>query len=84
LRHRWKTPFAEVDLVLRSPEGFMCLVEVKTLGNWDHFGHRVSARQRLRLKRAQAWLAEKQNGCLLMLAVVMGEHEVLVFDDVFS
>lgn len=53
---RLKTPFAEVDLLVRSPEGALILVEVKSSdwprGEWAGF----SQGQKRRLERARRWI----------------------------
>ncbi len=78
-----RTPWAEIDLVLRAPKGVLALVEVKSVKHSDFFVNRISKRQRIRLLRAHSVFAEKEGYCLLMLAIVNECDEVLVFDDVF-
>lgn len=50
-----RTPFAEVDLVVRAPTGVIYLVEVKSS---VHFLEQSFGRQKRRLARAQAYLAD--------------------------
>lgn len=56
MAERLKTPFAEVDLLVRSPEGALILVEVKSSdwprGEWAGF----SQGQKRRLERARRWI----------------------------
>lgn len=84
MAHRYLTPFAEIDLLMKSPAGEICLIEVKSILSWDRLSCRMSRRQKLRLRRALCYLAEKHEKCLLLLAVVGSDGEVLVFDDVFG
>lgn len=75
LAQNLRTPCAEIDLVLRDPDGLWVLVEVKARGSgaWlsgeDHLG----AKQRLRLLRAAEWLSRHAGQaaiCRLDLALV--------------
>jgi Holliday junction resolvase-like predicted endonuclease len=77
---RWKTPFAELDLVFRK-ENEIYAVEVKSLGRLDFGPVRVSARQRQRLFRAREWL-ESQYGCgvALAFAYVLPDKEILLLN----
>lgn len=78
-----KTPWAEIDLVLRSPHGVIALIEVKSIQSWDFVKDRVSQRQKAKLIQAHRYFSEQEGSCLIMLALVNHNDEVLVFDDVF-
>jgi Holliday junction resolvase-like predicted endonuclease len=54
LHSRWKTPFAEVDLVAQKNKKYY-FFEVKTLLSMDYKPQRISKKQRLRLERAYQW-----------------------------
>ena len=57
IRNRWKTPYAELDLVFLNPlKTRFCIVEVKTNGSSETLDYRLSAGQRLRIQRASLWL----------------------------
>lgn len=58
LRHRWQTPFGELDFLVKTPKGFVGL-EVKTLRKKDRVDHRVSRSQLKRLSRIHCFLSEK-------------------------
>jgi Holliday junction resolvase-like predicted endonuclease len=83
LRRRWKTPFAELDLFLKSPEGTWVIVEVKSLPSTDYVESRLGRKQKMRLKRAFLWLTEKQGHGELHLALV-SPAELLVFTEIFD
>ncbi len=84
LRRRWKSPFAEIDLVLRSPEGFVHLVEVKSLPSDQYLHLRVTEAQRRRLRRCWQWCLERNPKTLLELAVVSQQGVVRIFPDFFG
>ncbi|MGB0952166.1 MAG: YraN family protein [Planctomycetota bacterium] len=70
-----RTPYAEVDLVLREPRGAYVLVEVKARGTgaWLSGEDQLGAKQRLRLLRAALWIGQQagqQEPCRLDLALV--------------
>jgi putative endonuclease len=84
LHQRLKTPFAEVDLVLRSPRGELTLVEVKSVTSFDFLHVRLTGRQKFRLRRALIWSLEKDPTARLELAVVSQQGDVLIFKDIFD
>ena len=58
IRRRWRTPFAELDLVLATPDGKILIVEVKT-SDWPEGALAGLSRQQWgRLLRAREWLAD--------------------------
>ena len=81
---RVKTPFAEVDLVLKSPQDEIVLVEVKSLSSFDFLAERISKTQKQRLIRAHRYFLTKHDRVRLELAVVSHEGELLIFDEVFG
>ena len=62
LAQNLRTPYAEVDLVLFTPQRDLVVVEVKArkLGSWVHDEDCLRPRQRLRLFRAAEWLLQRQ------------------------
>lgn len=58
LKHRLKTPFAEVDLLLQSKNGDVVLVEVKSANVEDFQIFRITPKQKKRLERALIFLSE--------------------------
>jgi Holliday junction resolvase-like predicted endonuclease len=83
-RRRWKTPFAEVDLLLRTPDQAWVLVEVKSVSSFEYLHIRLGAKQKRRLQRALLFCLEKVPGCRLELAVVSQQGDVLIFNDIFG
>ncbi|MBK7892692.1 MAG: YraN family protein [Bdellovibrionales bacterium] len=60
LERRWRTPFAELDLVFAAPDGELLIVEVKSSDWPEGMLAGLSRRQRVRLLRAREWLAERE------------------------
>ena len=88
-KRRWKSPFAEIDLVLLSPDKIIYLVEVKSVSSFDFLSHRLSHKQKRRLQRAHLYACElwgeKMNRLVaLELAVVSQQGQVLIIDNVFG
>lgn len=84
IEQRFKTPFAEIDLVLRSPEQEIVLVEVKSLSSFDFLNERVSKSQKQRLLRAFRYFLGEHDRVRLELAVVSHAGELLIFDNLFG
>jgi Holliday junction resolvase-like predicted endonuclease len=82
LRHRYQSPFGEVDLLLRLPTGELLMIEVKSLSNDDHIAGRLSGRQKQRLRRAFQWLSESHFPVLFWLIFVETNGTVTIMDDV--
>lgn len=81
-KERFRTPFAEIDIVFRHPQKNSVLVEVKTVNSFEFLEHRLRSSQRQRLQRAQLYLSHLWGESLeLHLAFVSSDGEVLVFDD---
>lgn len=49
---RIRTAAGEIDLIVRSPDGMMCFVEVKARARYDRAAEAISAYQRARIVRA--------------------------------
>ena len=87
LKQRWKTPFAEVDLFFRSPDGHWVMVEVKSLPSTEYLSQRLTRKQKMRLKRAFLWAIERWGAGEMHLAMVCGppsRREVLIFTEIFD
>ena len=84
LRRRWRSPFAEVDLVLRDAKGALLLVEVKSVLSLEFLHIRLTWRQKSRLKRCLLYCVERNPNVSLELAVVSQRGEVLIFRDIFG
>ena len=83
LAQRVKTPFAEVDLLFRTPDQNVLMVEVKTANIRDFHLHRISVHQRKRLLRALLFLAEKLESLVeVHWAFVTKGGEVTIIEDV--
>lgn len=59
LGQRVKTPFAEVDLLFKTPHGHLLMVEVKTTNVSEFQMSRITKKQRARLERALIFMAER-------------------------
>jgi putative endonuclease len=84
LKQRLKTPYAEIDLVFRSPDGLnLLMVEVKTANQTTFYNARISPRQKYRLLGASRFLAEQFN-CLVEVhwAFVTKNGAVTIIEDV--
>jgi Holliday junction resolvase-like predicted endonuclease len=84
LRRRWKTTFAEVDLLLLSPENRYVMVEVKSLHSTDFLPHRLSWKQKGRLQKVIESFSSKNLSVCFHLAVVDKADQVLIFDSIFG
>jgi Holliday junction resolvase-like predicted endonuclease len=83
LKQRWRTPFAEMDLLIESPSGEIWIVEIKTLTHFDFLAVRVTRKQRQRLQRAHAYVQGlTRRPVCLYLAFVDPRGEVLLFEEV--
>ncbi len=83
LKHRLRTPFAEVDLLFQSPQGQVLMVEVKSANTEDFYLFRVPIKQKKRLERAVLYMSEEL-GCFIEIhwAFVKNSGEVVVVEDV--
>lgn len=82
LKTRWRTRYAEMDLVAESPRGEIWIFEVKSLSHFDFLDVRVSRKQKERLKRAYLFVQSKTTKPVrLALAFVDRRRQVLVVED---
>ena len=74
LNHRYKTPFAEIDLVLHhQQEASLTMIEVKTDATYIRDGEPVGLRQRQRLLAAREYL-DDISGMQVRLLVAVVSH----------
>jgi Holliday junction resolvase-like predicted endonuclease len=78
-----KTPFAEVDLLLKSKKEFW-LAEVKTAPRLFFESARVSPRQSARLKRAYHYLSKRYAPLRTVLVWVKPSGEIQLHFDFLS
>ena len=84
LLHRERTPYAEVDLVLRRRDGILTLIEVKS---WDReiwASHVITQKQVRRLTQARFYLESKYaRPVVMLLALVPSElwRQIHYFED---
>lgn len=82
MKIRWRTTYAEIDLLAESPRGTLWIFEVKTLSHFDFLNVRVSRRQKERLKRAHLFVQSRTSRPVrLALAFVDRAGRVLIFED---
>lgn len=84
LYHRYKTPFAEVDIILRGSRGQVVLLEVKQRSGELNDQPVVGAVQRRRLRRAAQLFIELGEEVELWLATVDKNNQIKFFSDVFD
>ncbi len=77
LAHRFRTPYAEVDLVFKNKKNEYVLLEVKTLKNWAWMENRISRKQQLRLLRSAQWLQNLQKKPVHLAAAFVVKNKVL-------
>lgn len=83
LGQRIKTPFAEVDLLFKTSDAHILMVEVKSVNLADFQFYRVSRRQKERQVRAMQYLIETM-GTLVEVhwAFVTKTGELTVIEDI--
>lgn len=82
LSRRLKTPFAEVDLLLKKEAEFL-MVEVKSAPKEGFEVHRLTRRQKERLLRAYSYLSKFYQQLRFEVAFVdLGRRQVTWFDQV--
>lgn len=82
LKIRWRTTYAEIDLIVESPKNEIWILEIKSLSHFDFLDVRVSWRQKERLKRAHLFVQSKTpRPVLLALAFVDKKGEVLILQE---
>jgi putative endonuclease len=83
IEQRVKTPFAELDLLFRTPEGHLLIVEVKTANLASFYNYKVTPRQKFRLLRAVQFLAERFSTLVeIHWAFVTKEGEITIISDI--
>ena len=86
IRQRWKTPFAELDLVFKSAnQDKIIIIEVKTNSHEETLDYRLGAAQRDRILRASLWLRYRQRrpvDCYLALVKPNKQIILLNFDQI--
>ncbi|MBS1971836.1 MAG: YraN family protein [Bdellovibrionales bacterium] len=82
LKTRWRTTYAEIDILAESPRGEVWIFEVKSLSHFDFLDVRVSRRQKERLKRAFLFVQSKtRKPVQIALAFVDKTGEVLIIEN---
>ncbi len=76
LEQRLRTPFAEVDLIVRNKKKQIVLVEVKTLSRWDWIESRITQKQISRLKRAGIFLEKNYGKSLILCAAFVVDKKI--------
>lgn len=64
---------------MRSPEGDLVLIEVKSVTSMDFLSVRISPRQKRRLERVLIYCCEREPRVRLELAIVSRQGEVQIF-----
>lgn len=83
IEQRVKTPYAELDLLFRTPEGHLLIVEVKTANLSSFYNYKVTPRQKIRLLRAVQFLAERFATLVeIHWAFVTKEGEITIISDI--
>lgn len=83
LKTRWRTTYAEIDLIVESPGGDIWILEIKTLSHFDFLDVRVSWKQKERLKRAHLFVQSKTpKPVILALAFVDRKGAILIFENI--
>lgn len=72
--HRFKTPFAEVDLLFKDSKQIYHIIEVKTVrGDWQYF---IGKKQRQRLMNAFMYFVESGHEIRAHLALVNESNKI--------
>ena len=83
IEQRVRTPYAELDLLFRTPEGHLLIVEVKTANLSSFYNYKVTPRQKVRLLRAVQFLAERFATLVeIHWAFVTKEGEITIISDI--
>ncbi len=83
--HRFKTPFAEVDLICEDKNQDLVIVEVKTVSDSFWNSSRISSRQKYRLKNATLHLMEQTSKNVeVHLAFVDKDGKIDILKDFLS
>ena len=79
LAHRFKTPFAEIDLLMKKKDKVI-MVEVKSISHENWIIDRISKSQKLRIHRAFIWLLEKYSQLEFHFVVVSRNGKIQQID----
>lgn len=79
LGQRIRTPFAEVDILFRSAQGQIVLLEVKSLTRWAWLETRLTRKQTERLKRAALYFSHKMNEPIQLCAAFVKQDKIYYF-----
>lgn len=80
VKSRWRTPVAEIDLVMASAEEYV-VIEVKRISPRGFAEHRISPGQKRRLRRAQMMLQDRVRADVrLILAFVDANDKIVLFN----
>lgn len=81
LHRRFKTPFAEIDIVAESKKGMKTFIEVKSLSLQDWMSDRISQQQMNRLKRSIEIFAEQWDKEIeFFIAFVDNQNKIQVIE----
>lgn len=82
LKCRWRTPFAEIDILAESPAREVWIFEVKSLRHFDFLDVRLGRKQKERLHRAHLFIQSKTpKPVRLALVFVDAQAKMMVFED---
>lgn len=82
LKRRWRTCYAEVDLIVESVDHEIWILEIKSLSRFDFLEVRVSRKQKERLKRAHLFVQSRTlKPVRLALVFVDNRGEILIVED---
>lgn len=82
LKTRWRTTYAEIDILAESARQEIWIFEVKSLSHFEFLDVRVSRRQKERLKRAFMFIQGKtRQPVRIALAFVDKAGEVLIIEN---
>lgn len=86
LQQRWRTPFAEIDLLFSSPllKRSLLMIEVKKRNSGEFRNMALSRRQKQRLARVIAWLSESGYLVECQLVFVGANQEIEIQTEVFG
>jgi Holliday junction resolvase-like predicted endonuclease len=78
----WRSPFAQVDLLVRSPQGVLKVVEVKSCRNPEYWPTSCQPKQLHRLRKVVQWLCGQGKPTELLLAFVSESDEITLIEQV--
>lgn len=78
---RERTPYGEADVLMLALDGALQIIEVKSIGTHDFVSHRVTTRQKQRLRNIALFFEAQYEHVELWLALVDSRNKVQVFDE---